>query len=192
MVDLETRYERLKRGPRAIGPHMDYLRDLARQSEVAVEFGARGGGSTLALNYAKRTYSYDISIRRIDTKRVWNKLHAVRGDAWTFTIQDSLLADIPKCDLLLHDSLHEYKHVLAELERHHAKVRRWIVLHDTEKYGEHGQAAFAPGTIGTKPDEAYRGIRQAMDEFMAAHPEWKETRHVTYSCGMTTLERQDA
>ncbi len=192
MVDLDTLYTKLRRSRRAIGPHMPYLRELAEASDVVVEFGTRGGQSTVALNFAKRTHSYDIQIREGDERRVWSHLRKIRGDAWTFTIQDSLEADIPECDLLLHDSLHEYGHVLAELEIHHPKVRRWIVLHDTEKYGQHGQAPFAPGTIGTKPDEKYLGMRAAMEEFMAAHPEWKETRHVAYSCGMTTLERQDA
>ncbi len=189
MVDLDTLYARLRRKKRAMGPHMDYLRFLAECSDVAVEFGTRGGQSTVALNYAKKTYSYDIQERWHDRIRVWDKLVYLRGDAWVFTIQDSLEADIPECDLLLHDSWHGYDQVKGELERHHAKVRKWIVLHDTESYGEHGQAPYSQGRIGTPPDPNMPGMRKAMDDFMKAHPEWRQTRHVTHSCGMTTLER---
>lgn len=190
MVDLDALYDKMKRrSRRAITPHMDYLRGLAEQSEVAVEFGARGGGSTLALNYAKRTYSYDIQRRRSDAARVWGPLSECRGDAWEFVLKSSLEVDIPECDMLLHDSLHQYQHVKAELERHHSKVKRWIVLHDTEAYGEHGQAPYEAGVIGTKPDEGELGMTQALDEFIADHPEWAVSRHVSYSCGLTTLER---
>jgi len=189
MLGMDALYDKVSGFKRAISPHMAYLRELASESDMAVEFGTRGGGSTVALNYARETRSYDIQ-RRARDEKVWRPLSKIRGDRWVFTIKSSLDVEIPECDLLLHDSLHQYQHVRDELELHHERVGKWIVLHDTEAYGEHGQAPYQKGSIGTKPDLSQPGMCQALDEFMAAHPEWEQVRHVTFSHGLTTLGRR--
>ena len=185
MEGLDALYERMKAKRRAISPHMDYLRSLAEASKVAVEFGARAGGSTVALNYACETHSYDIQRRAVD-EPFWREIERLRGGAWHFVVQSSLQAEIPECDLLLHDSLHNYDHLTAELERHHGKVRRWIVMHDTEHFGEFGQSPKG----GAAPDHMQRGMKQAIQDFLDSHSEWSPDRHVAFSNGLTTLERQ--
>jgi hypothetical protein len=186
-------YDQARHFKRAMSPHMPYLCELAAQHQTAVEFGTRGGGSTAALllGIGASLRSYDIQVRPQD-KPFWKRLAAAAAAAekeWAFVIQDASTADIPECDLLLDDSLHQYQFVRDLLERHHSKVRHHIVLHDTATYGEHGQAPYRAGTIGTEPDPNEKGMTAALDEFMAAHPEWAVERTVDFSCGLTTLVR---
>lgn len=188
---LEGLYGRIyPRSTRAITHHMPYLRSLAEQSEQAVEFGARGGGSTVALAFAKRLLSVDVQRRSAD-EGVWAVIEAAKGDGWEFRIASSLEVEIPECDVLLLDSLHSYGHVRAELEMHHAKVRRWIVLHDTETFAEHGQMVpDGRPNPGLPPDPEQPGLRQALQEFVGEHGEWACVRHDSLSSGLTTLERR--
>ena len=169
------------------GPHMDYLRRLAFKCELAVEYGARAGGSTVALNYAARTISVDFNVRECD-QPVWDALKRLRGDAWTFVQADTREYALPECDLLFIDSLHSYDQVSAEL-RAHESVRKWIVLHDTEKYGRHGQERYKPNATAGE-GEHVKGILPAIEEFLEAHEEWTIERQVTNSNGLTTLRRR--
>jgi hypothetical protein len=200
---LQALYEKAKGMKRAISPHMDYLRSLSMHAETCVEFGARGGGSTVALSYAKKLYSYDIQ-RRASDEMTWKRLQIIRGDAWKFIVASSLDVTIPDCDVLLHDSLHSYEHVKAELERHHGSVRGRIVLHDTEEFGRYGEEPYREGQITSRKmrkrqlgeieageREGPPGMKQALDEFLAGHPQWRVERHVEFSCGLTTLARVD-
>lgn len=188
--NLERIFDGLyRRSKRATTYHMPYLRSLAEQCGVAVEFGTRGGGSTAALSFAGRLYSYDIQIRTQD-KALWAKLEAACEGSWMFTIASSLEVEIPECDLLMSDSLHTYDQLHSELTLHCDRVRRWIVMHDTESYAEHGQVAYVSGgPINTAMDESSKGLRHAIADFLAAHPEWKQIRHDPKSAGLTTLER---
>lgn len=79
-------------------------------------------------------------------------------------------------DLLMIDSLHTYAHAAAEMAMHHHRVRRYIVLHDTETFGQRGE----DGGLGLWP---------AVEEFLAVHPEWRIRNRFYHDNGLTVLER---
>lgn len=162
--------------------HAPYLRSLAEQCSVAAEFGVRSGVSTYAilagcLQRLTRMLSYDIQ----DRDNVAQEASKAAPEVFSFTKRDTSkeAVDVP-VDLLLIDTKHTASQLRAELDLNHALVRRWIVLHDTELFGMRGEGGEEPGLL------------IALREFLDAHSEWFISRHVTESCGLTTLSRNPA
>src|SRR5262249_15621011 len=89
--------------------------------------------------------------------------------------EDVLTADIEETDLLFIDTWHVYEQLRQELRRHAGKVRKYIVLHDTTTFGEHGDVA------------AHKGLWSAGEGFLAAGTfRLKERYH--HNNGLTVLE----
>ncbi len=57
-------------------------------------------------------------------------------------------------------------------------VRKWIILHDTETFGEKGEA------------ESERGLNYAIREFLMANDDWMELQRYTNNNGLTILQRR--
>ena len=171
---LEERYTLACQTVSDIHEHLPVLRDLASQVEHVTEFGVRHGVSTTALLAAQPAVlrSYDI-YHRISADR----LAPLAGrTAFTFTVGDTKAIDIEETDLLFIDTLHTYDQLAAELARHGAKARRWIVLHDTTTFATRGQ------------ESDPRGLWPAVEEFLVRGPfSLKERR--TNNNGLTILER---
>jgi hypothetical protein len=162
-----------------ISEHLPVLFTLATASETIVEFGVRSGRSTKAFlagqGWSPRQtclFSYDIHdcSGRIDAEWTDNQT------SWNFCQADtSTLSTIPECDLLFIDTLHTYNQVVAEIQ-HASRVRKWIVLHDTELFGINGEQ----GQVGILP---------AIDQFLERNPEWKLLKHYRHNCGLMILQR---
>lgn len=173
-MDIEDAYKIAEETPSDINEHVPLLRALASQCESVVEFGVRGAVSTTALLAGEPAMmrSYDLH-----GSTEANLLEEMQGDTdFEFIIGDSLTVDIPPCDLLFIDTFHSGTQLAAELERHHAKVSRWIAIHDTEIYATHGE-------------NATDGLLPAIDAFIAAHPEWFVHMRLVNNYGMTVLSR---
>ena len=156
-----------------IREHLPKLRALAAACSTVVEFGVYRGASSAALlaGTPGSLYSYDTMKQpEVDTL-----LDAADG-RWIFRLCDSHKAAIPECDLLFIDSWHTAEHLRGELETHHAKVKRWIVMHDTETFAHKGEDG-GPGLWG------------AMMDFLERHPEWRLSEHFTNCNGLSILER---
>lgn len=190
-IKLEEFYGRCCLAKRAMSPHLPRLRELATGLDLAIEFGVKGGASSSALLLgAKRVISYDI----LETRQA-RELQRIAGPRWDYRIEDSRSAVFGACDLLFVDSLHTFAQVKAELERHAAKVRRWIVFHDTITFGvigANGETGEHLWTYerGCSVPEFALGIRPAIDEMMAADPTWRIVKHYTDSHGLLVLERR--
>jgi hypothetical protein len=105
-----------------------------------------------------------------------DKLRAI-APKFSFRKANSLEIDIPACGLLHIDSLHTCVQLKAELIRHHARVSRYIAMHDTETFGVRGQ------------DKSLPGLYDAIIVFLALYPEWRMILHLQNNNGMTVLER---
>lgn len=177
MNALETLYaDRCKGGGNFadIHEHLPTLRSYAGHVRRIVEIGVRTGNSTTALLAGLMDagggtlLSYDIRCGGFVPP-------TTRNVFWHFTLQDTHAPDftIPPCDLLFIDGCHKYESVAADL-KHASNASRFIILHDTdpardEQYGD--------------------GVCRAMDEFLAAHPEWKIRERFTNCNGLTVLAR---
>lgn len=156
-----------------ITEHLGFLRGLAMQCETVVEFGFRGGESATAfLAGGTHLTSYDINwTREADVLR-----HMVPS-RFTFRKQSSLVADILECDMLFIDSYHTGVQLASELARHHLKVSKWIVMHDTETFARVGQ------------DKKTPGLMDAVEAFFHKHDDWRIMLHLPNNNGLTILRR---
>jgi cephalosporin hydroxylase len=156
--------------------HLAFLRDLASSCDHVTEFGVRWGSSTSAFIDSGAAFrGYDIE----PTYQANALFHAAatEGKDAKYIIMSSLDAhDMEETDLLLIDSLHTYAHAKAELDMHHRRVRRYIVFHDTETFGQRGE-------------DGGPGLWPAVEEFMADHPEWTIRNRFYHDNGLTVLER---
>ena len=89
-----------------------------------------------------------------------------------------LKADIGITDMLFVDTFHTASQLRQELNRHADKVKKWIILHDTETFGEKGEAGFE------------LGLNYAIYDFLNDHDEWFELNRYTNNNGLTVLKRK--
>jgi cephalosporin hydroxylase len=176
---LDEGYEAACAAQQDVSEHLPTLRRLAEESRHVTEFGVHMGTSTTALLAARPTRLHSYDIVRLD-------LHVARLEAWarqegidfTFHLQSVLEAEIEPTVMLYIDDRHHKDHVTAELERHQAKVSKYLVFHDTVTYGWYGQEN-EPGT----------GINPAIEKFLVDHPEWKEFERYENNNGLLVLRR---
>lgn len=193
--------QRLVETPSDINQHLYTLCDYAKRCQSIAELGVAAGTSTAALAWGlaaqapegKQLFSVDID----DCSAVEALALARRaGIDACFVQADSVSIDIPDVDLLFIDTWHCHGHLRRELRRHQRRVRRWIILHDTEIDGYTGESVRRGQDLialhqatGYGIDELYRGLGFALDEFLAAEPEWRVERIFRHNNGLTVLRR---
>lgn len=174
-LTLETWYERAWKTPHDINEHCPTLRELASRCNHVTEFGVRHGISTVALlaGVKGKLVSYDV----VKYGEV-GALETLSSGKFEFKQGSSLEVDIEPTDMLFIDTIHTEKQVAGELARHHDKVKRYLVFHDTVIYGERG-------------DDGGPGILHAIRKFMEDHPEWTVIRHDRNNNGLMVLSRDE-
>lgn len=178
MSDIGTLYRRAHKKATDINEHLPTLAHYARQCRHVTEFGVRGGESTTAFVYAgpDRLECYDIDP---GCRAAVQKLEAATGHHVRIAFHAMDTADptlsIDRTDLLFIDTAHTAAQVRAEL-RHAPAVAKFIALHDVVTFGRVG-------------DDGGPGILDAVEEFLAAHPEWKTAHWSLHNNGLAVLER---
>ena len=127
-----------------IHEHLPTLREYASKCETVVEMGVRSVVSTWAFlkglsesgGTIKKLTSVDIE--NIDMENVIQCAKDV-GIDMKFVQHDSATVDV-ETDLLFIDTWHVYAHLKRELEFHHSKVSKYIIMHDTEIDGIYGES----------------------------------------------------
>jgi hypothetical protein len=171
-VDLEAWYTQAAAQPSDINEHAATLRDLASQCAHVTAFGGRHGVSTVAL-LAGRPGRLAVYDRQPPSEGA--ALSALAGaTVLSFHVGDWLENDIEETDLLFIDTKHTADQLEAELVRHAPRVRHWLVLHDTQIFGETGEDG-GPGLLV--------GLRR----YLRSHPEWTVIRHDSNNHGLTVL-----
>lgn len=161
--------------PSDINEHLPVLRQFAEKCEHITEFGMRWArGSTLAFLAAqpKTFISWDIDPVAVTHPRVHSLIPIVGETSFQPRCGDTLKITIEPTDMLFIDTLHEGKHLLAELERHvdpkpfekkvMSPVRKYLAFHDTQTFGMVGE-------------NGGPGLRTAIRQFqrLFAFPLWK-------------------
>jgi hypothetical protein len=160
--------------PSDIHEHCPTLCALARACRHVTELGTRTGVSTVALLFAQpeKLVCYDL-LRQPQV----DALAAAAGrTAFVFHQADDRTVEIEETDLLFIDTWHVYDQLKEELRRHAARVRRYIVLHDTTTFAADGET---PG---------HRGLWPAVEEFLAEGT-FRLRQRFTNNNGLTVLER---
>lgn len=188
-----------------IHEHLPTLKKYGEKCSTITEMGVRKGVSTSAWLAArpKKLRSYDIDgayfLENEDQK--YKKAAAEIGADFAYIVADVLKIDIEPTELLFIDTWHVYEQLKGELNRHADKASKYIVLHDTETFGTFGEdpplrraahtVSEALRKVSKVVPEVERkgGLLQAVDEFLAAHPEWKREAHFANNNGLTVLAR---
>ncbi len=118
----------------------------------------------------------------------------------TMLVADSRKIVLPhEFDLLFIDTLHVYGQLKAELWAHQGRIRRFIVLHDTETDRDKGEvlrmgwdARKMAQDTGMKEKEISQGLWPAVEDFLAVFPGWILQKHFSNNNGLTLLARREA
>lgn len=175
---IEELFQHAAQAPSDIGEHVRRMRELGEQCKHVTEFGVRTGVSTVAWIAARPKTVVCYDVQRCAEVDALERAALAADVKFCFHKQDVLLATIEPTDLLFIDTLHTYDQLRQELALHAGKSRKYIVLHDTETFGEVGEV---PGT---------RGLWPAVTEFLGGHPEWIVLERRTNNNGLTVLVRR--
>ena len=187
-----------------INEHLPTLRRYAKECETICEMGVRGIVSTWALlaglmdseHQNKRMVCVDIVDTNMDSIRdIARKV----GINVMFMKGDSATLDLPleRTDMLFIDTWHVYGHLKRELIKHHAKVNKYIVMHDTEIDKIHGESLRNRENIplqskqtGYPEEEIACGLEKVIEEFLIEHEnKWAIHERFTNNNGLTILKR---
>jgi hypothetical protein len=174
MDEIERHFVLFRDTPADINEHMQTLCDYAKQCESVTEFGI--GRSTWAFLHArpKTLRCYDIRDANFELQ---TRLGADVGTDVRFERADTLGLTIEPTDLLFIDTYHVHRQLQAELDRHAPMARKYIAMHDTEVFKDHGEDSSRPG------------LWAAVEEFVASHPEWRIVERRLNNNGLTILQR---
>jgi hypothetical protein len=179
--------------PSDINEHLPTLKKYAEQCSSVTEMGTRWGVSTWAFIEAhpKKLTCYDIHYKFFQPyeQPIIEKCKEY-GISFSFITGDSLKIDIEQTNLLFLDTLHTYKQLYMELERHSEKVNNWIILHDTVSFGCHDEDIYehASDIIKNNGGEK-KGLINAINDFLIKSKNWKIKEIFNNNNGLTILER---
>ena len=140
---------------------------------------------------------YSVDIQSTPNLQTATKAAAKVGIDHQFILADSATVrfQLP-VDLLFIDTWHIYGHLRRELAQHHAIVKRYILLHDTEIDHDVGESVRMKRNVGAESRrsgypvcEIRLGLWPAVEEFLAKHPEWELKAHYRNNNGLTVLHR---
>jgi hypothetical protein len=187
-----------------INRHLPVIYKYARQCESISEFGVRGIVSTWALlrglieNGGQKKELFCVDIEDIPEMENVQNIARENGITVTFQRHESATCSIPEVDMLFIDTWHVYGHLKRELNNHHGRVRKYILMHDTEVDGLVGESvrmgwdlAEQARRSGYREQELRWGMQRAIAEFLAGHPDWKLLRRYHHNNGLTILARPE-
>lgn len=184
-----------------INEHLLYLERLARNCESVLECGVRSVVSSWAFLNGLVKNTKDKTLHSCDLERSQNinELEtACNQNGVTFVFHNCSDLDLPdkKYDMVFIDTWHIYGQLKRELAKFHKMAIKYIVMHDTEVDGLYGEtirlgwnALHQSMETGIPIEEIVKGLKPAIEEFLAEHPEWKIKDHFTHNNGLTVLER---
>jgi predicted O-methyltransferase YrrM len=175
-----------------INEHLPILYEYALKVKTIVEFGTRHGCSTWALlnSNPETIVSYDI-IKQDGVDLIVEKAKEANIN-YSFIESDTLSIDIDKTDLLLIDTFHSYNQLYSELNKHHANVNNYIIMHDTFTFGEVDMPKVGPISPLLNQDTIKQGLNNAIKDFLSSNKEWIIEKIFNNNNGLTILKKLTA
>jgi hypothetical protein len=175
--ELAAAYKRACATVSDIYQHLPTLYRYASCCRHVTEFGTRTGVSTLALLRAlpERLVAYDWD--RFPEVDYLEELARLQGIHFSFRQEDTRRADLEPTDLLFIDTYHVRQQLEEELAVAGERVGRYLLLHDTETYGEQGE-------------DGGEGLWPAVAALVRRDPKWCLLNHRSENNGLTVLWRR--
>ena len=190
---IYKKYQELVATPSDINEHLPLIKKYAEESEIIVEMGVRWIVSTWALlaGNPKRLTSLDLynpSNYGGNIDEVYFLANEANID-FKFVEQDSLTYDMDECDLLFIDTWHDFLQLKKELYRHHTKVKKYIILHDTVSYGFTNEDLVISGNHNQNETNLPKGLVPAIEEFLMWNKDWVIWEKRNNNNGLTVLKK---
>jgi hypothetical protein len=189
-MNIQEEYNKRKSNSSDINEHFETLYKYGKKSNHITEFGTRYGDSTVALLYSQphTMVSYDLFKSEF--------IDEINLENYSFIQNDSLKVVIAETDILFIDTLHRYFQLYNELGLHAKKVKKYIILHDTETYGHADEPLYAPHISVKMSDKVIntkkQGLKQAINDFLFETKEgknWVIEEEFKNNNGLTILSR---
>jgi hypothetical protein len=166
--------------PSGISDELPMLLKYGCLVDEIIEFGVREGRSTTAwlMSRPKTLISYEKVHNGVFLEGRYKRWAKRQDTNFQYVIANVLAVEIPETDLLFIDTLHTYGQLSRELELHANKARQYILLHDTVAYGKKSEK------------KKGRGLRPAINEFLAREGAWYIKEEYKTKSGLTVLARK--
>jgi hypothetical protein len=213
---LADKYVKLCNTYSDINEHLPTLKAYAQECSSIFETGVRGVVSSYALLYGlvkntnvtiKQIYMNDIHMCEIDEFiKIAKSNNILVKYEWKNNL-DLQFSNTENYDLTFIDTWHVYGQLKRELEKFSKITNKYIIMHDTEIDGIHGETKRPGGlyndlfnnnnldTIVNKTkipkDEILKGLLPAIDEFLIANTNWIMEKQYRNNNGLTILKRID-
>lgn len=213
---LEDKYIKLCNTYSDINEHLPTLKEYAQVCNTVFETGVRGVVSSYALLYGlvknpnvsiKQIYMNDIDMCDINEFiKIAEANNVLVKYEWINNL-DLQFSNTESYDLTFIDTWHVYGQLKRELEKFSKITNKYIIMHDTEIDGIHGETKRSGGlyndlfnnnnldTIVSKTkipkDEILKGLLPAIDEFLIANTNWIMEKQYKNNNGLTILKRID-
>lgn len=187
MNAVYAEYDRLCNTPSDINFHLPKLKEITEQCESVAEIGVRAVVSSYAFlaGKPKKLNCYDIGRwERVDQLEVDAKRAGIELNFKQASILD---IDIEEVDFIFIDTYHVAGQLAEELRLHADKAKKFIGFHDTTTFWERGEDPYEG--LDEKGRVDGRGLRYAIEPFLAAHPEWRQLYRTEENNGLLILER---
>ena len=190
MGKILEKYKQLSEIPSDINEHLPVLKKYAEECDTIVEMGVRTIVSTWAFLSAnpKKLVSLDLyhpSVYGGNLDEVYDAVSEIETN-FSFVEHDSLTYDMDECDLLFIDTWHDFLQLKKELNRHHNKVKKYIILHDTTTFGFQDEIYEDRGETNLP-----KGLYYSVDEFLSQNKNWVIWEKKSNNNGLTILKRMD-
>jgi hypothetical protein len=186
-------YQELCNKESDINAHLPTLRDLAKECNHITEMGVRYIVSTYGFAEGLKSGGTLLSIDNIHPASYGGNLDAIKqfcankGINFEFRLGDTRQIEIGETDLLFIDTWHAYKQLKSELNIHHNKVKKYIILHDTTSYEYQDEKGYE--SLGDYFQPTGEGIWLAIEEFLQENKNWILHERFTNNNGLTILKK---
>lgn len=177
-----------------INEHIETLYKYALLSNHITEMGVRFVSSTWAFLKAnsKKIISYDITYHNKNLIDEVVNIAKEYNINYNFILADVLNIEIEQTDLLFIDTLHTYNQLNNELKKHHSKVNKFIILHDTENFGYRDEFIYSHASNIIKDTYTQKvGLMNAVHDFLESEngKTWKIKEIFKNNNGLCVLEK---
>ena len=194
MDKILEKYKQVSETHSDINEHLITLKKYTEECDTVVEMGVRSIVSTWAFlaGNPKKLISLDLHNPVKFGGNVQEIYDAVNSTDinFSFVEHDSLTYNLEPCDLLFIDTWHDYLQLKKELTRHHTKVKKYIIFHDTVSYAYSDEkSAGEMGEHNENETNLPKGLWPAIEEFLYHNRNWVIWEKKPNNNGLTVLKR---
>lgn len=193
MKTLIEYFEEKKNQNSDINEHLETFKKYSEECDIIIEMGVRGIVSTwgFMMGKPKKLVGIDITHPSEFGGNIGEvyRLSTENNIDYQFRLEDTLVCEIEECDLLFIDTWHDYLQLKKELNRHHNKVKKYIILHDTMSFGYNDEGDYNNYHEKRPETNLPKGLNPAISEFCNQNPNWYIHERFANNNGITILKR---